>query len=407
MMTRLRNERGSALFMGLLFVAVIGGGVFTIMKKNKTITQSSNKDVKFLKGKVETKKIFSVAGFLISNNLILCKSEAWNDGVDKNQCRWFGQKEEDNYQPEDFGLLNLRYENRKGKKVLVFDLKSEDSQRKNNKDEEAISKYPGTVSFQLINSDDDPAIKEKIGETPADIKVLDKDKHLVQVQAEINIPMGGGRESKSVSMSLFKRPLAVPKVTFLNSSCLSQCDSLQGEHSFPACRGPFSIDGESTTDVIAYTYNEGPGVIYDMQYEKRVTFAKDAQGVTPSANSAVKVPLQEFLGAGQTVEWVDKVKCATFVKNVTHNVTKVQTTTNWSQQGTTSEVVDESTTVSQHSEPAGSIKYVLNSEENLSRMEPFRLMRKVASFEGDIGGKEELNEKTVETTITIYVDPPH
>lgn len=67
------------------------------------------------------------------------------------------------------------------------------------------------------------------------------------------------------------------------------------------------------------------------------------------------------------------------------------------------QVVDEETTVSQHSEPAGTIRYVLNSEEDKSKIEPFRLMKKVSNFDGDIGGKEEL----VETTVLIYVAPPH
>ncbi len=391
----IKSNRGSALAIGLIFVAVVGGGVTYVMKQTQKSEDSSNKQLKFLKGRVETKKLFSVAGFLISNNLILCRKSSWHDGQGENQCRWSGKRKEGNYNPEEFGLANLHYKKIKNNEVLTFDFK-----------ESIISRYDGVVSFELVDVNDDESLKEVIGDIPDDIKNLDKDHHLVKVSVELQVPTGGKGVERVNSASLFKRPIAVPKVSFSDSSCLSQCDSSKGEHSSPSCRGPFTIDGDATTDIVAVAENEGPGVIYDLKYERKIVYDAKAEGVVNGASTSVIVPISDYLLPNTSVEWVDKVKCATFVKNVTKNIRKVKTTTNSWEAGSETNI-DEQQTISQHSEPAGSIAYKLDATSNKSNLEPFRLMKKVSNFDGDIGGKQELNVKTITTTVTIDVSSPH
>ncbi len=398
----MRDERGSALAMGVLFLGIVIGGTFIVMKQSQDSSDKASGEIKFLQGKTESKKVFAIAGYLISNNLILCKSTPWSGGQSKNQCKWVGQKAEETYKHDEFGLSNLRYVKDGNESVLTFDLISG-----NDESRDYISRYPGTLSFRLIDASKDDSLSEMLGEIPEDVKELDKDRFFVKSSLVLKVPMGGEKAQSVTAASLFKRPLAVPKVEFLSSSCLSQCNSLRGEHSYPSCRGPFFIDGEATTDIVAITENEGPGVIYDLAYEREVNFVQEVEGVSAPVNRAVSVPFSDFIPPFGRVEWVDRVKCATFVQNITKQVTKIETKRGSGPTTVDSEVVKDEQTISQHSEPAGSVNYSLDTNSQYSRIEPFRLSREVANFDGDIGGKLEKNEKTVETTITIYVEPPH
>ena len=385
-----KNEKGMALGMAIFFMAAVGAGTFYVVKHMEKTTEDSVREIKDVRARVESKKVFSVAGFVISNNLVLCKSGKWNDGVVPNQCRWFGTKSESNYKAEDFGLKNLRYEKNK----LTFDLDT--------KTQKAISRFPGTITFELVDVNKFENIKKVVGEIPAENRLIDNDHYIVKASLLLKIPDGKATQSLTTA-AVFKRPMAIPNVTILSSSCLSQCNAFRGEHSSPSCRGPFSIDINTTTDIVALTENEGPGVLYNLDYERKVSYVKAVKGVTAPANQKIEVPISDFLDAGKKVEWVDKVSCATFVKNVTTRVTKV---VEGGPSGTTSEkVIDSDRNVSQHSEPAGSVSYKLDTKSPLSGLEPYRLNQNVVTDSGNIKGKQELNSKTIE--VTIYVDPPH
>ena len=139
---------------------------------------------------------------------------------------------------------------------------------------------------------------------------------------------------------------------------------------------------------MALTENIGPGVLYDIDYERNVVFRREVEGVRAPAASTVDVPLNDFLEAGNKVEWVDQVECGTFVQNITRTVRGSGPTTT-------------EQNISQHSEPAGSLNYNIKVNSKLSRIEPFRLNNEVIKEEGSFKGKLEQN------ITTIYVEPPH
>ncbi|MEC7277792.1 MAG: hypothetical protein VXV96_15830 [Bdellovibrionota bacterium] len=101
----MKDERGSALAMGVLFLGIVIGGTFVVMKQSQESSDKASGEIKFLQGKTESKKVFAIAGYLISNNLILCKSTPWSGGQSKNQCKWVGQKAEETYKHDEFGLF--------------------------------------------------------------------------------------------------------------------------------------------------------------------------------------------------------------------------------------------------------------------------------------------------------------
>lgn len=250
-----------------------------------------------------------------------------------------------------------------------------------------ISRYPGKVKFYLVDLNDNESLRSVVGKNSEEVKNIDNDYFVVKVDLELTL----GNEDKSSNVvkgaAVFKRPLAIPQLTVLDSSCISLCNASKGEHPYPACRGPFTIDVNTKTDVIAVTENLGPGALYDLDYNRSVTFKKEVKGVADVADSLVDVPISDYLAAGNKIEWVDQVECGTFVKNVSKRVEG---------QGPSYKTQE----ISQHSEPAGSLNYNISIENKLGKMEPFRLNTEFLQDKGSFKGK-------LETNTTVYVVSPH
>ncbi len=390
----LRNEKGVALGAAMVFMVAVGVGSFFALKSSQQTSELSAKEIKDIRARAEAKKIFSMAGFLVSNNLILCKKSPWGASNTPKQCRWSGTKTDKTYTPEEFGFHNIRYENDSSAgEVLTLDLINQQEFR-DKPGSRVISRFPGSVKLRLVDLKENEALQKVVGENSEAVKLIDDDHYVVKI--DLNLALDQKQETQRIQAgAVFKRPIAIPQLVILDSTCLSQCNASRGEHPFPACRGPSTIDVNTKTDVIAVTENLGPGVLYDIDYERNVVFANEVSGIDKSvAASTIDVPLNDFLEAGNKVEWVDQVECAAFIDNV--YITRQ--TRNASQAGTTTE-----REVEQHSEPAGSLQYGIQVGSKLSTIEPFRLNDKVLFENGSFKGKLE----TTTVTTTIYVQPEH
>lgn len=116
----LRNEKGIALASAMLFMVAVGIGSYYVMKTTQQSSDITAKEVKDIRARAEAQKVFSMAGFLISNNLILCKSTPWGAENTPLQCRWAGTKNEKEYKPRDFGFKGMHYDS--SDKSLTFNL---------------------------------------------------------------------------------------------------------------------------------------------------------------------------------------------------------------------------------------------------------------------------------------------
>ncbi len=407
----IRNEKGVALGAAMVFMVAVGVGSFYMLKSSQETSVISAKEIKDIRARAEAKKIFSMAGFLVSNNLILCKSTPWGSGSTPKQCRWSGTKAEKTYKVEDFGFHNLRYESVPSVgDVLTLDLISK-QEFGTKSDARIISRFPGSISLRLLDLNSDEALNKVVGEKSEVVKKIDDD-HFI-VKADLNLNLDNKENAHAIQAgAVFKRPIAIPQLTVLDSSCISLCNASRGEHAYPACRGPFTIDVNTKTDVVAVTENLGPGVLYDLDYERSVVFSTEVAGVsTPDAKS-VDVPLNDYLEAGNKVEWVDQVECGSFIKNVTNQVVTTQYRTERGRGGdyTTTETTgsESERTVSQHSEPAGTLNYNIQVGSKLSKIEPFRLNTKVLVEDGAFKGKLDSTVTTEFVTKTVvHVVSPH
>lgn len=378
------NQNGMGM-MGTAVVAlgvIIGGSVF-VMKSRDSANKGVNLEVKAIRAKTDAQKALSVAGFLISSNFILCRQESWQNDNVKGKCRWQGIQSENNYKPEDFGLSNLRYES----DYLTFDLNKE------------IFNRTGKIKFKLVDVNSNEELKRIFEEVEGDNVILDKDHYVVAVDTGVDYEMGDGVSNSLNLVGAFKRPISLPEITILGSSCVSQCNSSISENPHVSCRGPQDIDVNTVSEITGYTRNQGPGTLYELTYEREVDFSTASLSTTtqivngrPNTStsiyqlgedlkpSPVRIPFEDFLLPNSTVEWTDEVPCAQFVENT--------------------QSPQDNGKVSQHTQEAGKVMYKLEADSPHANIEPFRLTSKIVEFEDGFKGKLKINYVPVQVIHT-------
>lgn len=387
----LKNERGvAALGTAALALGVIVGTSIYVLKSRDVSTKGVSTEVKEVRAKTDAQKALSLAGYLISSNFIACKQGTWKTDNSTMKCRWHGKHLEKDYRPSDFGLTNLRYE----KDILTFDL------------DEKIHNRTGSIKFKLFDINQSEEMKSVLGQVQGESQMIDKDHYAVIVETKVNYKLESGSNKEFALTGAFKRPISLPEITILGSSCVSQCNSSISENPHVSCRGPQSIDVNTVSEITGYTRNQGPGMLYHLTYEREVDFSTQTvttitsqtvsrstgavlnQNSSTSTNqlgqdlppSPVEIQFDDFLMPGSTVEWTDEVPCAQFVQN--------------------SQSPQADGKVSQHSQDAGKVIYKLDAESQISNIEPFRLSTKIIEFEDGFKGKLKINYVPVQVIHT-------
>lgn len=371
----LRNESGMGMIgTAVIALGVIVGGSIYVIKSRDAANKGVSLEVKAVRAKTDAQKVLSLGGYLISSNFIACKQGSWKNDSAKMKCRWHGKHLEQDYDSSNFGLTNLRYDG----DYLTFDL------------DKNIFNRTGKIKFKLVDINSNEELKEVFGKVDPNSVVIDKDHYVVMVEAKVDYVLEDGSKKNLGLVGAFKRPISIPEITILGSSCVSQCNSSISENPHVSCRGPQSIDVNTVSEITGYTRNQGPGMLYALTYEKTVDFStatlttttQIVNGVPNTTTtqyelgqdlppSPVEIQFDDFLMPGNTVEWTDEVPCAQFVQN--------------------SQTPQEDGKVSQHSQEAGKVMYNLEANSEHANIEPFRLSSKIIEFEDGFSGKLKVN----------------
>ncbi|MCO4795255.1 MAG: hypothetical protein KC493_16170 [Bacteriovoracaceae bacterium] len=387
----LRNQDGMGMIgSAVIALGVVVGGSIYVIKSRDASQKGVSLEVKEVRAKTDAQKVLSLGGYLVSSNFVACKQESWKSDTKKLKCRWHGKHLEKDYDSSEFGLSGLRYEN----DYLTFDLNK------------SVFNRTGVVKFKLVDVNESEELKTVFGNVDSDSQVIDKDHYVVLVEAKVDYKLEDGSKKNIGLVGAFKRPISIPEITILGSSCVSQCNSSISENPHVSCRGPQSIDVNTVSEITGYTRNQGPGMLYHLTYERAVDFSTQTLTTTTSQTvsrstgavlnsssttttnslgadlppSPVEIQFDDFLMPGSTVEWTDEVPCAQFVQN--------------------SQSPQADGTVSQHSQDAGKVIYRLDANSDHSNIEPFRLSSKIIEFEDGFKGKLKINYVPVQVIHT-------
>ena len=234
---------------------------------------------------------FTLGGYLVANNLILCKEEGWQGR--STLCKW--NTSDTTVQLSDYHLEQPRVTTVDGRDVLTFEGGVEEPTLNNG---EAID-Y--TISFDLVNWKD-PNIRGLIGEmpkytcrnthtlevmsgicsSPSQTQCKDSNNNLIpdsvceyieDVDQDFYIVLMAVKlvgQKDQVQFAGIRRPLA-HVTTLLESSpnCNLACAASDTSQSYPECRGEFTPPtGREDAILRLKIINHGPGAVYALSLFK-------------------------------------------------------------------------------------------------------------------------------------------
>ncbi len=341
------RKRGSAAI--ILSLMVSGAVLSTIFHSQKNIdwflstTTSSLQD--WLKA-LTAKYGFTLGGYLVANNLILCKEGGWGDNG--ALCKW---NPESSLVESVFNLNSPVQQTVDGKKVLSF---------KGHIQEPTLNqgrRIDYSISFDLVNWKDSK-IKNIMGEIPTAIcrnpntleiisgycargqdkcktnqggsdiansvceyiSEVDQDYYIVlmSVQPSASSPS----EEPAVYQAGIRRPLVHLNLSLDDSpKCGLSCSAGSTAQTYPECRGDFEpVSGEDQSPLRFTVTNKGPGTLYDLALlrQEESLIDKDANGKNlvfyrPTGNLFEKEGLK-YLLPGQSFDTEEMVACYNEVK---------------------------------------------------------------------------------------------
>lgn len=428
---KLLNQQGSGLVIGIAVMAgAIGLGSILMhhLEQDSGVVQARGQAIEL---NLVTSKLATVGAYFVSNNLIICKQGEWMDGKPAGSCAWnpVASSGED-YKYEDFFLKNPNLVGNE----LTFEL---DIETLNDKILSSGSlSGDSQVSFTLKHRDD---IDANLGAMEASVAELHADEHYVYMSANLGYrSAASGLDMSERMATAFRRPMSFPIVEIDISSCEERCDVSRSEHNNPSCRSTHYLDEDTITSLDLHFSNLGPGVLYEASFERQIVLNEDTIiSLESTGDNIFRANFgQDIITAGQTINTADSISCAHFVRETQTNVqitvenmldqimrsehlarlpsklplhylitnyvigveeAVAQATGNCPMiPGTTCS--DTTTNISQHSNPLGTVSYIVGPDSPGTSLEPYRMLRPQSLDAGDFTGLE-VHHHTVNTTV--------
>jgi hypothetical protein len=383
------NQRGSAFIFALIVAAAVGVGITFYMSTQDNMQKSirvlnSQKD-----SLIGIDKMRTIANYLISSNMVICKQGAFTGSTDTYRCRWTGlQLINGTLQtilPQKLGLDEGSFDEQG---FLVFNVDSSIINDSDSNGAQAI-KFKGKIGLKLYDAfTDSLQLSESLGKIPLKVLKSDNDRAfvLIKVIVEVQNSSVGSAENKNKEIIEYfstRRPIAIPKVTVNVATCKRSCEVSVGKNDNPACRGDQNYTYTPSVPVSATTVNLGPGVLYEMQVQKDIKLDQTLfPGVFPAPSVVNAMPGKDYLMPMEKVTWTDTVTCYSRNETIKRQLMVSQATGKcwWSDEPQSSWSVEkcnaEESQENQHFVNSGTITYNIDvSPIKLDQVEQF-----IASF---------------------------
>ena len=333
-----RNKGSAAIILSLMVSGAVLSTIFHSQKNIDWFISSTEQSQEVWENHLTTKYGFTLGGYLVANNLILCKEGGWQDTA--AFCKW--NTDDSTVQLSEYNLEQPTVTTVDGRDVLTFEGQIDEPTLNNG---EPLN-Y--TISFDLVNWKD-PNIQGLIGEIP---KYTCRDTQTLEMisgacsttppdQEQCTNPEGNPISNsvceyiEEVDQDFYivlmlvkpaqvqqahhagiRRPLAhITTVLEGNAKCNMTCAAVDTGQRYPECRGEFQPPtGEERATLSLEITNHGPGAIYSLSFLKtQISVEKDKDGNPVSKFYKVTRNLleaQEYLLPGKTsIPFTDTVTC--------------------------------------------------------------------------------------------------
>lgn len=438
-------QQGSAKLGAVLILSV--GALFVgknIIERGDKMMKKTRMELARSQAHAKAQQMIALAGFMVANSIIICKQMRDGSGpdnswglnqspcrvnLDRNTSAFYQQKRpaEDGEDPFSGGVggvlppqtaqeagaessgiatddlavggnindllktFHMTLANDAPSGYLDLKLNTSNGQFFGATDK-SIKAVSGIIRFSLVDARKETQLQALIAEraSQAQLNLIDKDHFYIKAAVKLVYTKPPKLTQRTVSKTTYyRRPIAITTTRITsNAICDGQCTTSRSLNPYPACRGLQEIPREADVDIKVITVNNGPGVLYDLAYERRICLAsgigKSCQPQLPGPNDDLGPPsvdlgfaaTKDVLSAREYIHWTDTARCQRFV-GVTRN---------------------RKSAAAQHTGPAGKVEYTLSTAAgSLSTMEPFRMNVPLQKDAQNIPGMLNL----------IYVAPTH
>jgi hypothetical protein len=303
---KILNIRGFVLPSVLAVSAVVTAMAGHIFLRSLNVSSRLIKETELWKLEYTSEKAISLAGYLISNGFVLCREKGWTGHPENQKCKWGTRTENDvEITPSRYGLSAASY---KGDGSMVMQLEPQKN---------LGERMPVEIVFQLKNIELQPELVKLLGFIPNEVSPSDNDIFAVIITASTEYFVGqnvqlGMEMKKFQRQAAIRRPLGTPFLNITESpTCLYSCVTGMSDTINPQCRGPREIGAASTAGMSMQVKNLGPGPIYDLIYERTLSFNQLMYPGEPDRkkNFSGLAPGQDVLMPGESVTRTDSVEC--------------------------------------------------------------------------------------------------
>ncbi len=298
------TKKGSA---SIILAAMLSGSILsTIFYSQQNagwFLSNTEEHQKELSDQLTIKYAFTLGGYLVANNLILCRENGWESS--KKLCKWNNDQQ---ISLSEFALTNPTYSKVDGRNIMTFTGTLPSS----------IGKHKYKIKFDLVNWKD---YKHFIGDIPNAIcrnkdnleiipegRCSDKQQYQCKDAKENDISNSVCEYISSMDEDYYivlmsvtpvrkdaqtvhagiRRPLAhITVQTEGNPNCKLTCTSSITAYRYPECRGEFQPPTSKDYAVVRIKiFNHGPGTLYSLSLLREEISATEVQR-DPNTNKPI------------------------------------------------------------------------------------------------------------------------
>ena len=346
-----KRSGSAAIILSLIVSGSVLSTIFISQKSADWFLSSQSKDVENWEYDFVAQTALAIGGYLVSNNLILCKKAGWEhyDAL----CKWNDIQNVDSMSLDKFQLRNpevfvrgvsgerkrLRFEGTIKEEIIdnpvsnagnikyriIFDLvdwKETSIQNLIGEIPPSVCRDKNTMGIQEgncpfpeksesckdgSNNDIPDSVCEYISDNDQDHTIV-----LISVEVPLDVPV------RTVYAGV-RRPLSMPKVEVIPPGpvCRLSCASGAAGASLPECRGDFiPPTGGNLSDMKIRITNPGPGAIYSLSLLRKDTLHKDSSETYKFKGELLEQVEKEVLLPGEHIIVQDSVDCQDSVSYV-------------------------------------------------------------------------------------------
>ena len=338
-----KKSGSAAIILSLIVSASVLSTIFISQKSANWFLSSQTQNIEDWESSFVAQTAMAIGGYLVSNNLILCKEAGWS-GYDA-KCKWNNTS---SMNLSEFNLSGELVLDVGGTKVLSFKGTVNENVIDNPQSDAGDIDY--RITFDLVNWKE-TSVQSLIGEIPQSVcrnsttmsiregdcplPKVDKCKSnnnmdipnsvceyisehdqdytivLISVQVPFDTPV-------NTVYAGVRRPFSMPLVAILPPGpvCRLACAG-SATTSLPECRGEFiPPSGDNFQDVRVKVSNPGPGVVYSLSLLRRdIYYAGDGTIKYKSTGELLAQVNKEVLLPGEHIVFQDYIDCK---DSVTH-----------------------------------------------------------------------------------------